>query len=418
MSLLTFRSNRTEPRAGTLVNFAARATLMAGSVLAGVCLAVTLVSPPLSAKTCSTEALGETVDRIGASLRKLDENGNGVFRPKLAELAKKKKMTMPVAESWVWQNLRDPRITEYDQKIDGLIGDIDHLSDPKDATQNCASIEKLTRAEKQLINLMQQRSDYVLQELDKHIAGLPAQPKKVAKAPTKPAPKPTAQAAPEVKPITPKQTVRAPETPKPPQTAKTQQPAPTQPATEWLPSVAATPDAALEQPPVGATYPALKTTFSVSDISKAGSGVFGNVSSHIAAAINGAFAKFGQPNAYVVGTEGGGAFLAGLRYGKGHVHFTDGTRQKVYWNGPSFGYDLGADGSRVMFLIYNLKSVDQLFIRYPGIEGAAYLAGGVGVTVLGRKGTTIVPIRSGVGLRLGASLAYLRFSPKRRWNPF
>jgi len=367
------------------------------------------VSNPARAETCTTDALGETVDRIGASLRKLNKTGSDEFRPKLTVLAKKKNMTMPVAESWVWQNIRDPRITDFDRKIDGLIGDIDRLSDPKDEAQNCSSIEKLTSAEKQLISLMQQRSDYVLKELDKQIAGTAQKPKpkKVAKAQPKPAVQPKVQAAP-------------PQKTGAPVARRTSKPA--QPDTNWQPSVAPTPDVISEpltlEPLPADALPVLKTTFSVSEISKAGNGVFGNVSSHIAAAINGAFGKFGQPNAYVTGTEGGGALLAGLRYGKGHVHFTDGTRQQVYWNGPSIGYDLGADGSRVMFLIYNLRSIDQLFIRYPGIEGAAYLAGGVGMTVLGRKGTIIVPIRSGVGLRLGASLSYLRFSPKRRWNPF
>ncbi len=374
-----------------------------------VCLIGILASGPALAESCTTDALGETVDRIGASLRKLDEKGSTDFRPKLAALAKKKKMTMPVAESWVWQNIKDPRITDYDRKIDSLIGDIDRLSDPQDGAQNCTSIEKLTVAEKQLIALMQQRSDYVLKELDKQIAGTDQKPKpkKVAKVQPKPAPKSKARVA-------------APQAPTAARNAQVSGPTNADP--NWEPRVAATPDTAFEplaqEPLPTDALPALKTTFSVSDISKAGSGLFGNVSSHIAAAINGALAKFGQPNAYVIGTEGGGALLAGLRYGKGHVHFTDGTRQKVYWNGPSIGYDLGADGSRVMFLIYNLRTIDQLFIRYPGIEGAAYLAGGVGVTVLGRKGTIIVPIRSGIGLRLGASLSYLRFSPKRRWNPF
>jgi len=380
----------------------ARWAFYASPALAVACLILLMMMPPALAQTCTTEALGETVDRIGASLRNLDKKGSKVFQPKLAELAKTKKMTMPVAESWVWQNLSDPRITDYDQKIDSLVGDIDRLSDPKDSAQNCTAIEKLTRAEKQLISLMQQRSDYVLQELDKHIADANTKPQKVATAPAKSEHKPKARPAPKAKAA---KTVPTKAAPQP------------QPDPAWQPQVATAPNESFDQPLVD-PVPALKTTFSASDISQAGNGLFGNVSSHIAAAINGAFTKFGQPNAYVVGKEGGGAFLAGLRYGKGNVHFADGTQQKIYWNGPSFGYDLGADGSRVMFLIYNLKSQDQLFIRYPGIEGAAYLAGGVGITVLGRKGTTIVPIRSGVGLRLGASLSYLRFSPKRRWNPF
>lgn len=368
-----------------------------------VVFAIGIVANTAQAQSCTADDLGETVDRIGASLRALDRKSSKRFQPKLAALAKKKKMTMPVAESWVWQTIRDPRITEFDQKIDALVGNIDRLSDPKDPAQNCQAIEKLNTAEKQLLSLMQQRSDFVLAELDKKIAGDHKQAK--PDPATAAAPKPAAN-------------------PQQKSTAKPQAPAkpPNVPQRDWNTEVAANPEPGLalvpDAPLPGEAYPALDTTFSVSEISDAGSGLFGNVSSHIAAAINGAFATFGQPNAYVTGTEGGGAFLAGLRYGKGHVHFKDGTRQQVFWNGPSLGYDLGADGSRVMFLIYNLQSAEQLFIRYPGVDGAAYLAGGVGVTVLRRNGITIVPIRSGVGLRLGANVSYLRFSSNRRWNPF
>lgn len=380
------------------------------AMITGLFVILCSLPVPVSAKsdTCSADVLGETVDGIGESLRAVNRNSDKRFRPKLAALAKAKKMSMPIAENWVWQNLRDPRITDYDRRIDALIGEIDQLSDPPDDADNCLAIEQLKSKEKQLTTLLEQRSTYVLQELDNHIAGLNGEARTTAEANNastqssdqQPTSKPQLK-APQQKAITKKDA--APSASEwPAQVALEQQPAALPPVNE-----------AVAKP-----MPALKTTFSVKDISDAGSGLFGNVSSHIAAAINGAFAKFGQPNAYVVGSEGGGAFLAGLRYGKGHVHFTDGSKQKIYWNGPSFGYDLGADGSKVMFLIYNLKTLDRLFLRYPGIEGTAYLAGGVGVTVLGRGGTTIVPIRSGVGLRLGASLAYLRFSPNRRWNPF
>ncbi|MCH9766086.1 MAG: DUF1134 domain-containing protein, partial [Alphaproteobacteria bacterium] len=341
------------------------------SLLTMISLAMLLANPVAATETCTSEALGEAVDRIGASLRAFNQKSSDIFRPKLSQLAKKKNMTMPVAEGWVWQNLGDPRIDDYDRKIDGLIGEIDHLSDPKDATQNCAAIQKLASAEKQLTGLMRQRSDYVLQELDRHISGIDAKPAEVVTA--------TAQKAKSKQPDPTTKLPKAVQKPTPSQDwatrveADKEQDAPTlgPPTANPNVSAAAQQNPDLDDLPLGpaplGTASELKTTFTVSEISEAGSGLFGNVSSHIAAAINGAFAKFGQPNAYVVGTEGGGAFLAGLRYGKGHVQLADGTGQKVYWTGPSIGTDLGADGSRVMFLIYNLQSLEQLHIRYPGI---------------------------------------------------
>jgi Skp family chaperone for outer membrane proteins len=167
-------------------------------------------------------------------------------------------------------------------------------------------------------------------------------------------------------------------------------------------------------PPSGS----LDTTYSISEIQDAGRGIFGSISAQFAAAINYAFQQFGRPNAYIVGSDGSAAFLAGLRYGSGHLHTKTMPETKIYWQGPSLGYDLGAEGSSAMFLVYNLDIPEKIYGRFTGIGGQAYVAGGLGLNVLGKGGMVMVPIRSGVGLRIGANLAYLKFTDRQTWNPF
>lgn len=120
----------------------------------------------------------------------------------------------------------------------------------------------------------------------------------------------------------------------------------------------------------------------------------------------------------MLGTEGGGAFLAGLRYGSGTLYLRSGGTRKVYWHGPSIGTDVGASGSRTMFLIYRLHEPDQLFRQFTGVDGSAYFVGGVGITFLKGGSVLMAPIRSGLGFRLGANIGYIRFSPTATWNPF
>lgn len=158
--------------------------------------------------------------------------------------------------------------------------------------------------------------------------------------------------------------------------------------------------------------------YSIDEIREATRGFFGTVSTSLASVLEHAFQKGGRPTAYVLGNEGGGAFLAGLRYGEGTMYLRNGGSQKVYWHGPSIGYDLGAEGSRTLFLIYELHEPDRIFRRFTGVDGSAYLVGGVGMTLLKGGEVTMAPIRSGLGLRLGASIGYVRFSPRPTWNPF
>jgi hypothetical protein len=160
------------------------------------------------------------------------------------------------------------------------------------------------------------------------------------------------------------------------------------------------------------------STYSTDEISSAGHGFFGSISKGLASVIEHTYRKKGRPNGYILGEEAGGAFVAGLRYGQGRLYTKDAGSFPVYWQGPSLGFDVGAEGSKVMVLVYNLRDPRDVFERFGGIDGSAYVVGGVGVTFLSKDHVVMAPIRSGVGLRLGANVGYLKYTSKPTWNPF
>lgn len=145
---------------------------------------------------------------------------------------------------------------------------------------------------------------------------------------------------------------------------------------------------------------------------------FGTISRGLALVVEEATRRWGQPNAYVLGQEASGAFVAGARFGEGTMYTRNAGDQRIFWQGPSLGFDAGADGARTMMLVYNLPAVGAIYRRFGGVDGSAYLVGGFGFTALTADEVVIVPIRSGVGARLGVNLGYLKFTPKSTWNPF
>ncbi|MEN3930031.1 DUF1134 domain-containing protein [Microvirga sp. W0021] len=159
-------------------------------------------------------------------------------------------------------------------------------------------------------------------------------------------------------------------------------------------------------------------TFEPHEIVGAGHRFFGQVSRGLAMAVQDVTKKWGKPNAYILGQEASGAFFAGLRFGEGTIYTKSGTQRYVFWQGPSLGFDAGGEGARTMMLVYNLSNVDTLYQRFAGIDGSAYFIGGFGVTAVRAGDTVIVPIRSGVGARLGVNLGYLKFTRSSTWNPF
>jgi hypothetical protein len=154
------------------------------------------------------------------------------------------------------------------------------------------------------------------------------------------------------------------------------------------------------------------------DLFSAAEGVFGKGAEGLAGLIEKILKDQGEPVAYIAGREAGGAFVAGLRYGSGTMrHQVEGDKA-VFWTGPSVGFDFGADATKVFVLVYNLHDAQQLFKRYPAAEGHAYALGGFTASYLRRGDVVLIPVRLGVGLRLGANVGYMRFSEKNRWLPF
>ena len=159
-------------------------------------------------------------------------------------------------------------------------------------------------------------------------------------------------------------------------------------------------------------------TYGPDELVDAGHRFFGNVSRGLASVIERAVSQWGLPNGYVLGEEGSGAFVAGLRYGEGTLYTKNAGDLRVYWQGPSVGFDWGGDGARTMTLVYNLPATNAIYQRFVGIDGSAYIIGGFGMTALTANNIVLVPIRSGLGLRLGANIGYLKYTPRATWNPF
>lgn len=159
-------------------------------------------------------------------------------------------------------------------------------------------------------------------------------------------------------------------------------------------------------------------TYGQDQVVATGHKFFGSVSGGLASVVEKAFSKYGEPNGYILGEEGAGAIVAGARYGEGQLYTRNAGTHKVFWQGPSIGWDFGGNGDRVMMLIYNLPTVEAMYKRYVGINGSAYLVGGVGMTVLSNNEVFVVPIKSGIGARLGVNIGYLKFTDKPTWNPF
>jgi hypothetical protein len=176
--------------------------------------------------------------------------------------------------------------------------------------------------------------------------------------------------------------------------------------------------ASLSGPAVAQPAPPPNQNYGPGELVNEGHRFFGTVSRGLATVIEKAVSEWGLPNGYVLGEEAGGAFFGGLRYGEGMLYTKNAGDLKVYWQGPSIGWDFGGDGARTMMLVYNLPATQAIYQRFAGLAGSAYFIGGFGMTALTADNVVLVPIRTGVGLRLGANVGYLKFTPASTWNPF
>jgi hypothetical protein len=159
-------------------------------------------------------------------------------------------------------------------------------------------------------------------------------------------------------------------------------------------------------------------TFSQNEIVVAASDFFGTTSAAVAKAVERVFAEQGLPDAYIKGDEGSGAIVVGLRYGAGWLIRKGRAPEKVYWQGPSVGFDLGANASKCFTLVYNLRRPERLFQKFPGVEGSYYFIAGIGVNYQRAAGITLAPMRTGIGLRAGVNAGYLTYTTEESLNPF
>ena len=391
-----------------------RAFLLILSALVGLA-----VAPGAAGAACTREDFAKAVNDAGAALRKLTAENTPRLQGKMSQL--KTKMGWPDAgyEEKAFQALHDERVAAFDAGVNDLLARIDRLGtvDAK-AEPDCAKLDELTAASIELQATVKTRSGYLLSKIDQMLGGATAAPPKIVSAPPKAA---------EPKPPRASQTPAQPAAPK-----VASQPAP-RPVPEPAPKGAARPgesdgwsariasnepsrDIAVAPP---ANAPRVEDEgYTIDEIQAASAGFFGQVSAGLGGVIEHLFRNSGRPTGYVLGTEGGGAFLAGVRYGKGTLYLRSGGTQQIYWHGPSLGTDVGAEGSKTLFLIYRLQSAEQLYASFTGIDGSAYLVGGVGATLITNGKVIMAPIRSGIGLRLGANVGYIRFTPQATWNPF
>ena len=169
--------------------------------------------------------------------------------------------------------------------------------------------------------------------------------------------------------------------------------------------------------PAKADHFADDAKYTANEITQAGADFFGITTEAMAKGVQHVFGDLGEPDAYIKGDEGSGAFIVGLRYGSGWLIRKDREPQRVYWRGPSVGFDAGGNASKVFTLIYDLRNDSRLFQRFPGVEGSFYMVAGLGINYMRSGGVTLAPIRTGVGFRAGVNAQYQVYSDKRDWFP-
>jgi hypothetical protein len=378
--------------------------------------AALLGAPELRAATCTAKDFAAVVDQSGASLRALTLKAQPKLQERMSRYKAAKNLADDTYEEAALDAIEDEKLKALDKKSSNLLLTVDSLSRVPDGQQpDCSKLAKMKAASAELTAVIKEKSDYMLHRLDEEIAKAEQQSAS-GKTASKPAEK-------QSKPDVAARAAPAPVRPPPPRAvAKAPAPHPQDWATHTKPNDAyeSEPDVAMRTPDADfAPRQGQQEGYTIDEIREVTRGFFGTISTSLASVIEHAFKQSGRPTAYVLGVEGGGAFLAGLRFGKGTLYMrSEPETHQVYWHGPSLGTDFGASGSRTIFLIYRLRNPDDLFRNFTGIDGSAYFVGGVGVTLLKGGQVIMAPIRSGVGMRLGANVGYLRFTDKPTWNPF
>jgi hypothetical protein len=414
----------------------------------------TFAQSPIS--SCKAADFSAAVDSAGANLRAFNSEAAPKLQSRIKAMADKKGWPDQDVEDKVFALLEDPKLAAFDTTANELLAKVDTLGSLQPGqAPDCAKLDELKATGIELLATMKAKSNYLIGRLDKELAdkgtgSSPADPVAAAPAPKAiEALKPTvtsptrAESATKVEPkLEPKPAPVAKAELPPTGTAVPSPKVAPVPATSWSSTTAPAPlpsappvDVAVAQPVpdprgggdslrpgTGMLPPAAVLLpdegYTIDEIRDATRGFFGGVSTGLAAVIEHAFQKSGRPTGYILGREGGGAFLGGLRYGEGQLYVRSGGGQKIYWHGPSIGFDFGAAATRTLFLIYKMDEPANLYRTFTGIDGSAFVVGGVGLTLLGGGRMILAPIRSGIGVRVGANIGYLRFTPQQTWNPF
>jgi len=378
-----------------------------------------LAQSPASAASCTREDFAQAVDRAGAALRKLNADNLPRLRAKMGELKVARGWPDAGFEEKAYEALQDERMAALDAQANDLLAKLDALGTVEPTSEpDCAKLQELSAASIELQATVKAKTTYTLAKLDQMLGGPPQVPAAEPKREPKREPKSKAAEAPKALP--PQPSAKTP--PRPPQEAGWETRTKGEPSREVAIAPPPPPPVQPSPPPgpPGVVAGPEEDGYTIDEIMAASAGFFGKVSANLGAVIEYLFKSSGRPSGYILGTEGGGAFLAGVRYGSGTLYMrAAGTQpQTIYWHGPSIGTDFGAAGSKTLFLIYRLRSAEQIYTGFTGIDGSAYFVGGVGATLVTNGSLILAPIRSGVGLRLGANIGYIRFTPKATWNPF
>ena len=366
-----------------------RQTFASLAIAASLCLCL---DSSARAASCTGEDIAKAVDATGASLRAFNSGMMSALNPKLKQLQVKRGWSDEELAEHTQALLSDEEVTAYDKEAYEQFNRIDELGASGSSGADCQRLADIETAGRTLIATMRAKADHLTARVESAMGG-----DAVAEA-----------AAPPKSPVTPAV--------KPRLKPKT--------AADWTTATAADPSYQARQSaglealklPV-APAPAGEAAYSIDEIKQTSQGFF-DTTSNLASVIAFAFQKAGRPNGYILGQEAGGAFLAGVRYGDGKLYMKDGSVTRVFWRGPSIGADLGASQSRTMFLVYHLKSKDDVFKLVSGIDGSAFVVGGIGITFLSDGKTILAQIRSGPGLRLGINAGYLKLTRERNWVPF
>lgn len=365
------------------------------------------------ARTCSANDFGDIVDSAGANLRTL----NADQQPRLEQALKDLKRAQNWSDAEYTDRARQLVQDEYVQRLDRdaseLLARIERLGSAgaNGEAPDCDKLDELRAEGAELSRVMRSKWAYAFGKVEAAIAEADA-------GPVSPGGKATAEAAPESDAGAAEGEASATL-----DAAKETLAVKPEISADW--KTVAIPDAMFEVPDSPPATTELSSAnplppqsdFSMDEIQGASKGFFGSVSKELAAVIEYAFGKLGRPTGYILGNDGGGAVVAGVRYGKGRIYTAAGA-YRIYWQGPSLGFDFGVEGSKTLMLVYNLKRPDDALSKFGGVAGSAYVVGGVGVTFLTDGDVVVAPIRSGVGLRIGANIGYLKFTNESTWNPF